>query len=277
MSQTWHSAEAPEPVTVTPAGWLRVLLRGGPLALLLLVCFPLLLLIRLFEAPVFGQRRLVTPYITCFVCRSAFALMGMGFSSRGAPMAGAGGVVANHSSWLDIFALNARHRIVFVSKAEVAGWPGIGWLARGTGTLFIERNRHKAREQQQMFKDQLRAGQRLVFFPEGTSTDGMRVLPFKTTLFQAFFTPGLNRDMQIQPVTVIYRAPRGESPRFYGWWGDMGFGTHLLKVLSAPRQGAVELVYHPPVQVAAFASRKALAAHLEQTVRGGLPFINGSE
>ena len=63
----------------------------------------------------------------------------------------------------------------------------------------------------------IRAGHHLLFFPEGTSTDGTRVLPFKTTLFQAFYADGLDKVMQIQPVTVIYRAPRGRSPRFYGW------------------------------------------------------------
>jgi 1-acyl-sn-glycerol-3-phosphate acyltransferase len=76
--------------------------------------------------------------------------------------------------------------------------------------------------------------------------------------------------MQIQPVTLVYRAPAGEAPRFYGWWGDMDFGPHLLKTLSALRPGAVELHYHAPVRVAEFADRKALAAHLEATVRGGL-------
>ncbi len=118
-----------------------------------------------------------------------------------------GAVVANHSSWLDIFTLNASQRIYFVAKSEVSGWPGIGWLARATGTVFITRKGTEAKRQQDLFEARLRAGHQLLFFPEGTSTDALRVLPFKPTLFQAFFTHGLDRVLFIQPVTVVYHAP----------------------------------------------------------------------
>ena len=182
-----------------------------------------------------------------------------------------GAVVANHGSWLDIFALNACQRVYFVAKSEVANWPGIGWLARATGTVFIRRDPREAKAQQQLFEDRIRAGHHLLFFPEGTSTDARRVLPFKPTLFAAFYSHGLEKVMQIQPVTVIYRAPEGEDPRFYGWWGKMDFGPHLLKILAAPRQGEVEVVFHEPVDVADFPSRKLLAAHCEAAVRSAMP------
>ena len=77
--------------------------------------------------------------------------------------------------------------------------------------------------------------------------------------------------MRIQPVTVVYHAPDGEEARFYGWWGDMEFGTHLLKTLAAPRQGSVEVIYHPPVRVADFPDRKSLARALEDAVRSAHP------
>jgi hypothetical protein len=73
--------------------------------------------------------------------------------------------------------------------------------------------------------------------------------------------------LQIQPVTVIYRAPPEADTRFYGWWGDMDFAPHLLGILSARRQGSVEVIYHPRVPVDAFASRKELAAHCERVIR----------
>ena len=73
--------------------------------------------------------------------------------------------------------------------------------------------------------------------------------------------------VQIQPATVIYRAPEGRDPRFYGWWGDMDFGSHFLLMLSARRQGRVEVIFHPEVPVDAFASRKELAAHCEKVIR----------
>lgn len=184
-------------------------------------------------------------------------------------MKGRGAVVCNHASWLDIFSLNAAKRIYFVSKSEVAGWPGIGWLARATGTVFIERNPTRAREQTRVFEDRLLAGHKLLFFPEGTSTDGLQVIPFKTTLFQAFFAPNLVQEIAIQPVSLIYKAPRGKDPRFYGWWGDMSFGTHLLSTLAPARQGSVTVIYHTPLQVADFSERKALAMACEKAVRAG--------
>ena len=76
----------------------------------------------------------------------------------------------------------------------------------------------------------------------------------------------------MQPVTVIYRAPSGADPRFYGWWGTMEFGSHLLHMLATGRHGSVEVVYHAPVKVADFANRKALAAYCEAEVRSALPF-----
>ena len=190
-------------------------------------------------------------------------------------MAMKGAVVANHASWLDIFTLNAVQRIYFVAKAEVAGWAGIGWLARATGTVFINRRGREAKAHKALFEARLRAGHKLLFFPEGTSTDGLRVLPFKSTLFEAFFTHGLEHVMHIQPVSVVYRAPPAAEPRFYGWWGEMAFAPHLLKVLAARRQGTVEVVFHEPVSVDAFPGRKALAAHCEAQVRSALPGPKG--
>ncbi len=260
-------ADVPADQPIGAAGWLRVLLRGGILGGLTYGSLILLLLARLIERPLCGHARPVTPFITQFVSRMAFPIMGLRLETRGEPMRQKGAVVANHASWLDIFALNAVQRVYFVSKSEVAGWPGIGWLARATGTVFIARKGTEAKRQQGVFEDRLRAGHKLMFFPEGTSTDAIRVLPFKSTLFAAFYTHGLDRILFVQPVTVIYHAPLGEDPRFYGWWGEMGFGPHLLKTLAARQQGRVEVIFHPEVPVDAFASRKDLAAHCERVIR----------
>ncbi len=267
---TWQADRDPDPVVIGPLGWLLVILRGVPLALLIVAGLLLLLMLRLLERPLHGLHRPWTPFIVQLVCRLALALLGIGFSAEGALMRRPGAVVANHASWLDIFALNARKRVYFVSKAEVARWPGIGWLARATGTVFIDRQARAARDQKQLFESRLQVGHKLLFFPEGTSTDGLRVLPFKSTLFAAFFTRPMRDEMWIQPVSVIYRAPKGQEDRFYGWWGDMAFGPHLLKVLAARRQGSVRLIYHAPLQVAEFADRKALARACEAAVRAGV-------
>lgn len=252
-------------------GWLFVILRGGVLGLVTYGGLALLLLLRLIERPLCGQARPVTPFITQGVCKAAFAILGLPLTVTGTPMQQKGAVVANHASWLDIFTLNAVQRIYFVSKAEVAGWPAIGWLARATGTVFIARKGTEAKRQQEVFEDRLRAGHKLCFFPEGTSTDAVRVLPFKSSLFQAFYTHGLDRVMFIQPVTVVYHAPPGQDARYYGWWGDMAFGPHLLMTLAARRQGRVEVIFHPEVPVDAFPNRKDLAAHCERVIRASHP------
>jgi 1-acyl-sn-glycerol-3-phosphate acyltransferase len=256
---------------VGAAGWLRVVFRGVPLAVVIYGGLALLLLVRLAERPICGMDRPVSPWITQGVCRAAVWLLGLRLVVRGQPMRGRGAVVANHASWLDIFVLNAVDRVYFVSKAEVAGWAGIGWLARATGTVFITRKGAEAREQQRLFEARLRAGHRLCFFPEGTSTDSRRILPFKSTLFAAFFTHGMEHVVQLQPVTVVYRPTLGADARFFGWWGEMDFAPHLLSVLAARRGGEVEVVLHPPKPADAFGDRKALAAWCEATVRGAHP------
>ena len=269
MSPTWRSEDTPPPVPIAWVGWLRAVFRGAVLGAVIFGCLALMLLVRLVERPVYGLRRPWSPFITVFVCRSAFVVLGIRYRMKGRPMRGPGAVVANHSSWLDIFALNAGKRIYFVSKSEVAGWTGIGWLARATGTVFITREARDAAAQRRIFEDRLRAGHKLLFFPEGTSTDGSRVLPFKSTLFAAFFTEPLRGKTSVQPVSVIYHGPSGADPRFYGWWGDMQFGGHLLQVLAQAPQGSVDVVYHRPLRVVEFEDRKALAKACEDAVREG--------
>ncbi|WP_417742403.1 lysophospholipid acyltransferase family protein [Salipiger sp.] len=267
---TWRG-DAPEAARLSAGGWARVALRGPALALVLLLGVLVKLTLRLIERPLCGQRRPVTPWITQAVSRLALAILGIRLEVHGPRLRGAGALVANHASWLDIFALNARRNVYFVSKAEVAGWPGIGFLARLAGTVFITRDPRAAAEQKQLFEERLLHGHRLLFFPEGTSTDGQRVLPFKPTLFAAFFADPLRHRLALQAVTVIWHAPPGDDPRFYCWWGDMGFGPHLLRVLGASRKGRVELIYHPPVRVDDHPNRKTLAAHVEAQVRRAHP------
>jgi lyso-ornithine lipid O-acyltransferase len=257
----------PPPLRIPPLGWLRVLWRGTLVGSLTYGGLVVLLLVRLIEWPIFGQARPVTPHITRFVCRTALRLLRLPLVVHGRPMTKSGAIVANHSSWLDIFVLNATQTVYFVAKAEVAAWPGIGWLARATGTVFIARKGTEAKKQQDIFTARLQAGHRLLFFPEGTSTDAIRVLPFKSTLFEAFFAPDLVRTMHIQPVTVVFHAPDGDDSRHYGWWGDMDFASHLLKTLATPRQGRVEVTFHPEVPVDAFDNRKQLSQHCERVIR----------
>ncbi|MCY4336859.1 MAG: lysophospholipid acyltransferase family protein [Litoreibacter sp.] len=267
---TWNEMPEEEIPPLSGAGYLRAFLRGLPLALLVLLCLVVLLIMRAVEAPLFGVRRPLTPYITRFVCRTGLRVLGIRLKVTGKPMSQLGGVVANHASWLDIFSLNASDTLYFVSKAEVAKWPGIGLLARSVGTVFIRRDPNDAAQQKSLFEQRLKAGHKLLFFPEGTSSDGRRVLPFKSTLFAAFFADELRQVSFIQPVSVSYIAPEGQSLRFYGWWGDMDFAPHLIQTLGAAKQGRIEVVYHPALKVSDYPDRKALARACEEAVRSGL-------
>jgi 1-acyl-sn-glycerol-3-phosphate acyltransferase len=266
----WDSLDRPVVPAIGPIGWFHIVRRGLPLIVLIFGGLIVLLLVRLIEAPIWKQARPVTPFITQFVCKMTLRIMGIRHEVQGTVMVGSGAVVSNHVSWFDIFALNASKRIYFVSKAEVAAWPGIGWLARATGTVFIKRDRRDATQQVGVFQKRLEAGHKLLFFPEGTSTDGQQVVAFKPTLFAAFFADSLRETMRIQPVTVKYLPADGQDPRFYGWWGDMDFGPHLLQVLATAPQGSVSVRYHDPVNVRDFATRKDLSCAMEDTVRAGL-------
>lgn len=271
MSITWGGAPPPEFSPLSLADRIRVGRRVAGLLAVLAVGLLFSLSLRLVERPLYGQARPWTSGVTLWFFRGCLRVIGIRHRVTGRPMATPGAVVANHASWLDIFVLNAAKRIFFVSKAEVARWPGIGALARMVGTVFIERDPRQARGQTDLLRGRLHLGHKLLFFPEGTSTDNQRVLPFRSTLFQSFFDPKLRDQVFIQPVTLVYEAPEGADPRFYSWWGDMAFGSHFLAVLAMRRQGRVRVIFHPAVRLTDFPDRKALARHLETVVRGGMP------
>nr|WP_245749152.1 lysophospholipid acyltransferase family protein [Jannaschia pohangensis] len=266
----WDNTTKPPVRKLGPMDWVRVVLRGIILAVVTFGGLLILLLTRLIEAPIHGMQRPWTPRITMAVCKSAFVILGMRRDVRGQVMQGKGAVVANHGSWLDIFALNASKPIYFVAKDDVAKWPGIGWLARATGTVFIKRDRSDVTRQLAVFDERLRAGHKLLFFPEGTTTDSLRVIRFKPTLFGAFLTEELREYMQVQPVTVAYHPPPGVPETFYGWWGDHDFAAHLVQMLAVPGHGRVEVIYHPPLKVSDFTDRRELAQAAEDIVRAGL-------
>jgi len=196
---------------------------------------------------------------------------GMRFIVRGTPVT-AGALVANHASWLDICTLRSVGLMYFVSKADVRGWPVVGFITAITGTIYIERRRTEAKRQEEVLRQRIAHDQLLIFFPEGTSTDGLRVLPFKSSLFSAFFVDHHAADLWVQPVTIRY-APRpgsGLPPDMYGWWGNMELGAHVWAVMCRSFGGSAEVIFHDPVRPSQFPSRKALAEHCQAAVARGL-------
>ncbi|MEL6168545.1 MAG: lysophospholipid acyltransferase family protein [Pseudomonadota bacterium] len=264
MSPTWREATPPPEPELRGADRMRIALRGSMMGVVTFGGLALLLLVRLLERPIHGVRRPWTPSITQAVCRANLRILGLASEIEGTPLDGPGAIVANHATWLDIFVLNAAARIYFVSKSEVAGWPGVGWLARATGTVFIERDPRRARDHTHALAARMGSGHPIVFFPEGTSTDGLRVLEFKSTLF-APLCSAEDRGLRVQPATIRYMSPPGEDPRFYGWWGDMEFGPNFRKMLAAPRHGHVRVRFDMPLQPGA--DRKALALRTGTIVR----------
>ena len=267
---TW-SAENPPVLPPAP-------LYGGPVGGLRVA---LMVLITLVAVPVFliglGLRKLLGRWVSFHFgiawvwAKLLLFLVGMRLRVHGHPIS-SGALVANHSSWIDILALRAVRLIYFVSKAEVASWPGVGYISRITGTVFIERKRTEAKRQEAVLRERIAAEQLLCFFPEGTSTDGLRVLPFKSSLFSAFFEEGKGTGIQIQPVTLRYRVRRGAAlpAAFYGWWGTMGFERHIWDVVTRSFGGRVDVIFHTPVLASDFADRKALAEHCEARVAQGM-------
>ncbi|MEM7438531.1 MAG: lysophospholipid acyltransferase family protein [Pseudomonadota bacterium] len=262
MTPTWDDGSRPTWPKVRGADWMRVVVRGLVIAITVFGLLPFVILLRAVGFGPAAQR------IVTFASRVTLRMIGLRMTLSGTVAPRTRALVANHSSWLDIFVLTAACPLNFVSKAEVAKWPGIGLVARGTGTVFIARRRTEAAEHRDTMMARLQAGDRLLFFPEGTSTDGQRVLPFRPTLFASVLGPEF-AGYAVQPVSVRYHAPDGADPRIYGWWGQMDFAPHFLAMLGLARHGRVDVIFGDPLLPDAFADRKALSKAAENAVRRG--------
>jgi lyso-ornithine lipid O-acyltransferase len=262
---TWYG-KLPEPTVkkFTILEWLRIILRGFSIILLICINLGAFVLLRFIEKYLLNLR--LSYKIVKFVSQTALRILRIKLIVHGKPMTQNGCVVANHVSWLDIFSLSSIQEIVFVSKLDVSTWFGIGLLARIVGVLFISRNRNQVLTNNLNFEDRLNKGEKLLFFPEGTSSDGLQVLPFKSTLFEAIINNSKTSDLYVQGVSIVYTAPDAEDKRFYGWWGNMEFLDHLLGILSINKTGKIDLFFHSPHQVSNFNNRKILAKALYEDV-----------
>lgn len=188
-------------------------------------------------------------------------------------------LTANHSSYLDIPVMGSLAPMSFIAKRQVRDWPLFGLLAALQRSVFVDRdNRGKAAEDITQIRARLAAGETLVLFPEGTSNDGNKVLPFKSALIGAVHYRGqadpAEPVVKVQPLSVAYTRlqglPMGRAFRpAVAWYGDMELIPHMWGVF---RQGPidVEIEFHEPVALDAFASRKALAAYAQAVVAEGV-------
>lgn len=206
--------------------------------------------------------------------RLCLGIFGMRLLVVGTPASsGARLFLSNHSSYLDIPVLGALLSCHFVAKAEVAQWPLFGTLARLQNTLFIDRRMSKVGQGQTALAARLKAGEALVLFPEGTSSDGCRVLPFRRALLQTALDQAGAIELTVQPVTVYLSAMDGvPADRFdrqrYAWFGDMTLMPHLWAWCHI-RKGEITVVFHPPLALADHLDRQSLAQATEAAVASG--------
>jgi 1-acyl-sn-glycerol-3-phosphate acyltransferase len=180
---------------------------------------------------------------------------------------------ANHVSYLDITVFGSLIAGSFVAKTEVARWPLFGWLARLQRSVFIDRQVRSTARQRDSIAGRLAAGDALILFPEGTSGDGNRVLPFKSALFSVADHAAVG-PVAVQPVSIAYTRldgmPIGRDLRpLIAWYGTMTMAPHLWTVVGL---GTIEIVveFHPSTTLADCGSRKALARYCQERVTGGL-------
>jgi len=185
-------------------------------------------------------------------------------------------ILSNHVSWLDICVITALAPVVFVAKSEVAGWPLFGWLARLQRTIFINRQaRHQTGAATREIADRLLGGDAVVLFAEGTSSDGIRVLPFRSSLVgavhHALGNSTHHTHVTVQPMSLAYvgfgGVPMGRALRErVAWYGDADLVPHLLHVLAS---GAVDVIvsWGEATAYDMSADRKAIARDAERSVR----------
>jgi 1-acyl-sn-glycerol-3-phosphate acyltransferase len=181
--------------------------------------------------------------------------------------------VSNHISYLDVIAIGSVIDGSFVSRADIRNWPVFGFLATLQRTVFIERNHRHAHQHREELTGRLSSGDRIILFPEGTSSDGTTILPFKSSLFSAVELKANEHFVPVQPISIAYTRldglPLGRLMRpVYAWYGDMDFAPHFWYLLGLGRF-KVEMIVHDAVTQEGFGSRKELAHYCERTITNG--------
>jgi 1-acyl-sn-glycerol-3-phosphate acyltransferase len=180
--------------------------------------------------------------------------------------------LSNHISYLDVFVLGRYVPGFFIAKSEVAGWPILGWLAKAQNTLFFERSSKKVRHQMNIMSEHFNKKGNLILFPEGTSTNGEYVVPFKSSLLQS--VESSSEEVYIQPISLAYTdykntAMTRDIRDQYAWYATMPFASHFFNVLGMGR-ATVVITFHKPVMLSEFESRKACAQYCHTQVAAGL-------
>lgn len=198
--------------------------------------------------------------------RQLLAICGVAFEkSPGAPALAHAMIVANHVSWLDIFVINAMHPCRFVAKSEIRQWPMLGWLAEKAGTVFIARGQR--RDLRHIFKGlvaSLQQGERVAFFPEGTTAPQGALMPFHANFYEA----AVDAAVMVQPYALRYVDAAGVLHPAIEFLGDMTFADSMLTILACDSVRA-QLICLAPVD-AKGAHRRELAASTQAAIGAAL-------
>lgn len=234
-----------EPISLL--GWTRIVLRGLGIALALLICVPLHYAYRTIH---YGS-----PFPKLFL-RIACRLCGARLKVHGVPLKRDVFFIANHLSWIDILALGGASGTAFVAKAELAVAPMVGWLARINRTVFVSReDRMGVADQINRLKEALADNWSITVFPEGTTTDGMSLLPFKTSMLRVLEPPPPG--VLVQPVVLDYGQDIGE---WLGWIGTEAGVDNAKRVLARRGSFRLDVFFLEPFDPRDHAGRKAIAA-----------------
>jgi 1-acyl-sn-glycerol-3-phosphate acyltransferase len=172
--------------------------------------------------------------------------------------------IVNHASWLDIVVLGSVLPGCFIAKGEIAHWPAFGLISRLGRTVFVSRAKTGVARERKLILDRLAAGDNLILFPEGTTSDGSRILRFQTSFLALAEAPS---QPDIQLVTLVYDGIDGLPVRrrdrpLISWYGDMTMGGHVPGV-GRLRSLHATLVLDAPIPAGSFADRKQLAKALQ--------------
>lgn len=191
--------------------------------------------------------------------------------------------VSNHVSWIDILVLGHVMKACFIAKKDMINWPILGYLSTLQRTIFVDRDRRTdVVAQRREMQERIHNGDNLILFPEGTTSDGGRVLPFKSSLFGVTENAihleadeqGNIPELMVQPVTVVYKrinnmpTMRSTRPKV-AWFGNVEIGDHLKGVLKLLKI-EVEVHFHEPVSRNIFKTRKELSAYCQRTIENRL-------
>jgi 1-acyl-sn-glycerol-3-phosphate acyltransferase len=183
--------------------------------------------------------------------------------------------VSNHLSYLDIPVIGSFLKASFIAKEDIAHWPVIGFLSTVQQTAFISRSSSRAKHVKNALGDMLAEGKSLILFPEGTSSPGKEVLPFKSSLFALTMEKDAS-PLPIQPftlsITAIEKAPpmNDTARNLYAWHGDMDFAPHSWTFLKT-KGATIRLTFHPPIIPAPHEDRKTVARLTWERVASTLP------